>query len=124
LLFSAQFHNVNRIASILLLFSVLGIGSGALDFLHELGHQAEDARMDAMAKAAGIPPLKHEHDDSNCDVCAQLHMISLILIGWMPMLIFLGLFIAFLTLLPRRLIPRPLPARIDCRGPPATVFSV
>jgi hypothetical protein len=39
-------------------------------------------------------------------------------VGWVPLLVFLGLFVAFLSLLATSLIPRPLPARIDCRGPP------
>jgi hypothetical protein len=108
---------LKRLASIIVLFGVLGIGTGGLDFLHELTHQAEDARLDAFLKAAGLPVGTHHHDESNCQVCAQLHMMVLWM-GWMPVLICLGLFVAFLTLLDQPLIGRLQPARIDCRGPP------
>ena len=37
---------------------------------------------------------------------------------WAPLVICLGLLVFFLILLDRPLIPRLLPARIDCRGPP------
>jgi hypothetical protein len=108
---------VRRNVAILLLMCFLGLGTGALQYLHELQHAAEDARMDAAAKAAGLPVLPHQHDESNCEFCAQLHL-QFVSIGWVPILICLGLLVAFLSLLDSPLIPRLIPVRIDCRGPP------
>jgi hypothetical protein len=108
---------VKRLAAILLLTCFLPLGTGGLLCLHEMQHQREDARQDAIAKAAGLPITPHHHDESNCETCSQLHM-PMLAAGWIPILICLGLLIAFLSLLDTPLIPRPLPARIDCRGPP------
>jgi hypothetical protein len=109
---------LKRLASILLLLTFLGLGSGALDYLHELQHAREDAIADVRAKADGRPIVPHHHDESNCETCAQLH-IQFVFVRWVPTLICLGLFVAFLTLLDTPLISRLTPARIDCRGPPA-----
>jgi len=109
---------VKRFAAILLLGVFLGIGSGALEYVHDLVHDIEDAQMDALCVKTGVPVLPHHHDESNCEVHAQLHM-PLLLTGWTPILVCLGLFVAFLTLLDTPLIPRLIPACIDCRGPPA-----
>lgn len=38
--------------------------------------------------------------------------------GWTPLLVYLGLFIAFLTLLAERPAAVRLLTRLDCRGPP------
>jgi hypothetical protein len=108
---------VNRVASILLLVGFLGLGTGALDYLHDLQHAREDAAADAKAVAQGRPIVPHHHDESNCETCAQMHM-QFVFIRWVPTLICLGLFVAFLTLLDTPLISRPTPVRIDCRGPP------
>ena len=104
-------------AAILLLACFLGLGTGALEYFHDLQHDAEDARMDAITRAAGMPIVPHHHDESNCDIHAQLHM-QFVAMGWVPLLICLGLLVAFLTLLQSPLISRASPARIDCRGPP------
>ncbi len=108
---------MQRLAAILLLLCFAGLGSGAMEYLHDLQHAAEDAREDAMLAKGGLPPARHHHDESNCEFCAQLHM-PFMSAGWVPLLICLGLFVAFLTLLDTPLIPRAIPARIDCRGPP------
>jgi hypothetical protein len=108
---------LKRIPSILLLACFLGLGTGFFEYFHEMQHAAEDARQAALLKAAGLPVRPEHHDESNCQVCAQLHM-SFVSTGWVPLLVCLGLFIAFLTQLDTPLIPRLVPARIDCRGPP------
>jgi hypothetical protein len=113
---------VKRIAAILLLFVFLGLGTGVLQYLHQLQHAAEDARYNALAKAAGLPPVHQNHDESNCEFCAQLH-IPLMLAGWTPILICLGLLVAFLTLIDLPLVALAVPARIDCRGPPVCMSS-
>jgi hypothetical protein len=109
---------VRRIPAILLLIWFLGLGTGAMEYLHEQEHAREDARIDALATAAGMPvPAHHEHDDNNCPVHAQLHL-PIISMGWLPILVCLGMWIGFLTLLNTPLIPRPLFTAVDCRGPP------
>jgi hypothetical protein len=124
---------VRRAASCLLLLTFLLIGSGALEYIHNWAHELEDRindRSEAMlSQSAGIDPhanpghQEHHHDESNCEVHAQLHM-AIIAYGWTALLIWLGIWIAFLTLLAIPLIPRLLPVRIDCRGPPAWVHSI
>ena len=105
-------------ASNLLLLTFLALGTGALEHLHNLDHRRHDARL-AAAKNGEVPaqpgPLP---DDNNCDTHAQLHL-PVSVTGWTPLLVFLGLFVAFLTLLtPDPVSHRPL-LRLDCRGPPA-----
>jgi len=111
-----------RIASILLLFYFLGLGTGTWEFLHERQHEAEDARVDAVARAMHLPVAPHHHDEANCEICAAIH-VSFVATAWVPLLICLGLFVAFLTLLDAPLIPRMVPARIDCRGPPGCAWA-
>jgi hypothetical protein len=117
-----RLKTLKHFAAILLLFVFLGLGTGALQYLHELQHAAEDARYNQLAKVAGLPPVHQNHDESNCEFCAQLH-IPLMLAGWTPILICLGLFVAFLTLVELPLVAFAVPARIDCRGPPACMSS-
>ncbi len=106
--------------AIVLVGCFLGIGSGGLEYVHNLQHEAEDAREDALAKASGHSTEDHHHDENNCEVHAQLHM-AIIAYSWTPLLIFLGIWIAFLSLLAVPLIPRALPTRVDCRGPPCVL---
>ena len=106
-----------RFASFFLVLCFLGLGSGGMEYVHNLQHDAEDAIEDAKARAAGLPAEQHHHDESNCHVHAQLHL-GLVSTGWVPFLVALGLLVAFLTLRDQPLIPRAMPVRIDCRGPP------
>src|SRR5262245_16718652 len=94
----------------------LSLGTGVLEYLHNLQHEREDAAVMAMAgQPAGQSP---RHDDGNCSIHAQLHLPR-VASGWAPLLIFLGLFTAFLATLAPKLAPQLALARIDCRGPPA-----
>lgn len=113
---------MNRFAANLLVVCFLALGTGALQFVHELGHLLEDREENAAALAAAVanhavPPAHEHHDEDNCQICAQLHL-TYISGGWTPVLVCLGLFVAFLSLLDTPLIPRLLPLRLDCRGPP------
>ena len=100
---------VRHVASILLLLAFLCLGSGTAEFLHNREHAREDAQSDHPAAP---------HDESNCVIHAQLHT-PLLSIAWTPLLVFLGLFVAFLSLLTPALIPQRTFIRLDCRGPPA-----
>ena len=109
---------MNRLAAIILVACYLALGSGAVERWHNAWHAAEDARMMATAPQADAPgenlPL---HNDYNCAFHWQLH-VSTQALGWVPLLILLGLFLAFLTMLP---VPLPACQRmlvIPCRGPP------
>jgi hypothetical protein len=116
-----------------LLLTFLLLGSGALEYFHNWAHEMEDRLDDqAQALAAPRPPAHmhpipmaphHEHDENNCEVHAQLHM-AVIVISWTALLIRLGIWIAFLSLIAIGLIPRLLPERIDCRGPPVLPFVI
>jgi len=111
--------HVHRITSIVLACWFVALGSGALAALHDLQHDQEDAAIAAADRAAGRPEREApHHDESNCPVHAQLH-IPCISAGWVPLLVCLGLFVAFLTLLPAPSVSRRALLRLDCRGPPA-----
>jgi hypothetical protein len=109
---------VRRVAAILLMLSFLGLGSGVLEYLHNLQHEREDAAEPKLARAAGLPEQPHKtHDQTNCEFHAQLHVLMLSS-GWVPLLVLLGVFIACLTTLAEPLVGQRIPLRIDCRGPP------
>lgn len=114
---------VYRLAALVLVCCYAALGSGAVERWHNAQHAAEDARVMAAARAAGVP-MDHapEHDDSNCPFHAQMHLSGLA-IAWVPLLICLGFFITFLSMLPERLAPQMRAALATCRGPPALRFT-
>lgn len=122
LTFPARFLTIcarmQRFAAILLLLCYAALGSGAAEYWHNAEHAAEDAAIVSAAKDSGAPvdhlPI---HDESNCPIHAQLHICCLA-VAWTPLLICLGLFVAFLTLLTQRLPLRHAALAIACRGPP------
>jgi hypothetical protein len=121
---NAQWHRnavgtMRKVAAIVLLLCFTALGTGLVDHLHNLDHAREDARLAAAAEAAGLPaPKPVQHDDSNCDIHAQLHL-PLLAVAWVPLLICLGLLVAFLTEIATQLVSQRLPLCLDCRGPPA-----
>lgn len=111
-------NSVRRISSIILILCFAARGSGVLEHWHNEDHAREDATMAAEAQAAGLPaPARPHHDETNCFLHALLHL-PLMLAGWVPLLVCLGLFVAFLTLLSHPLVSLRIPTRLDCRGPP------
>jgi hypothetical protein len=109
---------VHRLAAMILVVGYLGLGSGAVERWHNARHAAEDAQILEAARLAGVP-LKHFpfHDDYNCSFHWQIH-VSTMAVGWVPLLILLGLFLAFLTMLPVQLPVYQRMLVISCRGPP------
>jgi hypothetical protein len=109
---------MQRAAAILMILCYAALGSGAAEYLHNAEHAAEDAAAAVLARDAGMP-LDHApiHDESNCPIHAQLHMAGLA-VSWTPLLVCLGIFIAFLTLLASRLPGERVAFAISCRGPP------
>lgn len=113
------FGRVKRFAPILLLLCIGALGTGTLEYLHNLEHEREDAHEAAEARAAGLPETPHApHDESNCDIHGQLH-VPLMAAAWVPLLILLGLFVAFLTMLAPIAVEQSVPSCLGCRGPPA-----
>jgi hypothetical protein len=110
---------LRRLASIPLLVVFLALGTGTLQFLHNLDHQHFDAHRTAATERERLPshpaPLP---DDNNCATHAQLHQ-PVSTIAWVPLLVFLGLFVAFLTQLTPDPVSHRSPLALDCRGPPA-----
>ena len=102
---------MKRWAAIVLTVVFLAIGSGAAEYLHHLKHAIEDV---AQAKSG----TDSHHDESNCQTCAQLHM-PVISGGWVLLLVFLGIFVQFLTQLMPSLVSQRTIFHIACRGPPA-----
>jgi hypothetical protein len=96
------------------------LGTGVLRHWHDAVHALADARA-LLAATSDTEPHDHQppiHDASNCDVHAQLAM-PLTVDGIVPLLILLGLFVAFLSMVaPEPVHVRPT-LRLDCRGPPA-----
>ena len=110
---------MRRAVSIILLLMFLGLASGAMEFMHNLRH----AREDAAAARTQDDRQKHDspapvHDESNCFVHAQLHLPTLS-VAWVPLLVFLGVYVAFLTEIAQPLVSHRAFFRLDCRGPPA-----
>jgi hypothetical protein len=108
---------MHRLAAIFVVVWFLALGSGLVGRAHDRQHAREDAVRAAVAQGKGAPkPV--EHNDTNCFFHAQLHMPA-VSAGWVPVLICLGLWIAFVTQLASSLVSCHVPARLDCRGPPA-----
>ena len=109
---------MRRISSIVLLLTFLCFGTGLFEYLHNLHHQYEDRIAAINAHKHGQKtPAAPIHDESNCFVHGQLH-IAQIPVAWIPLLVLLGLFVAFLTQIAVPLISQRQLFRIDCRGPP------
>ena len=111
---------LRRAAAILLLASVGALGTGLFGRLHAAVHPHERAgRLPSTACADG--PDHHPHDpedDSDCriDLLLKAPVTSF---SSVPVLVLVGLFVAFLTLLSQPLVSTRVPSRLDCRGPPA-----
>ena len=111
---------MRRLPAILLLVAFAALGSGLLEGLHLRTHLRERA---VAAAALGVvsPSAGQsapEPGDGACELCAHLHLPQ-VSGGWVPVLVCLGLFVAYLTQLAPRLAPQRVAARLDCRGPPA-----
>lgn len=107
-----------RCVSLSLLTCFLALGSGFALYLHEQAHARDDAEVAAAAKAAGMPAPEHpDHDDNNCPIHAQLHML-MVTGTLLPILLLLGLAVAFLTELSPHVPTSHAPLVADCRGPP------
>jgi hypothetical protein len=90
-------------------------GSGWLNFLHLQEHVTAPHYPSI---ASGISaPAGEGHDENNCAMCLTLHM-PLSVAGYVPLLICLGLLVAFLSLITPPPVTRCAPVWIESRGPP------
>ncbi len=100
---------MRRVGAILLILAFAVLGSGLLLYVHNAAHAAEDA-----AHAA-------EHhgpaDGRTCDLHGKL-TLPMLSAGLTPLLIALGLLVAFLTELTPAWLSAFAHIRLDCRGPP------
>ena len=93
---------LRRLASILLLLAFLGIGTGAVEYLHNLDQQA----------------ASQSHDEANCPTHAILRA-SAVLSAAPPLLCISDAQPDRVVTLSPSLPSQHTPTRIDCRGPPA-----
>jgi hypothetical protein len=93
---------LRRLASILLILVFLGIGTGAVEYLHNLDHQGNS----------------QSHDESNCPTHAILRA-SAVLSAAPPLLCISDAQPDRVATISSSLPSQHTPARIDCRGPPA-----
>jgi hypothetical protein len=112
---------VRRWPAIFLLIGFCALGTGLLEYLHLRVHQHESAQHlahvhDDHDAAPGEDPADQPADE-HCELCLHLRAATASA-GWVPVLVCLGLFVAFLTLLSPRIAPQRVALRIDCRGPP------
>jgi hypothetical protein len=102
---------VHRLAAIILIAGFVALASGALEQVHLRQHLLEHANAKAMGSGHS------DRSENDCEFCVQLHAPALSG-GWVPLLVCLGLLVAFLTLLAPAMTPQRIALRIDCRGPP------
>lgn len=95
---------MRRLFVLPLIVCLFAAASGAAMRLHEIEHDEHDTE-------------HHHHDEAHCVIHATLASPA-VAGGWTPVLVSLGLIVAFLTELPRLRRPQPAFAWIDCRGPP------
>jgi hypothetical protein len=111
-------HVVARGMTIFAIGWFIALGSGLVEYAHNAQHAREDAAL-AQARGHSAPDVPIPvHNDSNCAVHAQLHAPA-VSQPVVTLLIFAGLLVAFVTQLATPLVSVRIPARIDCRGPPA-----
>ena len=104
--------DVGRSAATVLILAFAALGSGLLLHVHNAAHAAEHAlHADEHHPAS---PL----DTSTCDLHGKL-TLPMLSAGFTPVLVALGLFVAFLTQLTPSWNTAFAHVRLDCRGPPA-----
>lgn len=106
---------MRRVAAILLIMAFLALGAGAVQYAHNVQHLLEPV---ALHDHSGSSEPAEEDHPVGCFLHSVLQA-PILSAGWVPLLVCLGLFIAFLTLLSERPVAERLFERLDCRGPPA-----
>jgi hypothetical protein len=102
---------VRRLLVVILFLFQFAIATGAMSYVHELLHGDGQGRVDHA--------VEQMHDESHCTMHEAL-VAPTIFTPWVPLLVALGLFVAFLTEIPRSVVSLWPHFRLDCRGPPAS----
>ncbi|MGB7160803.1 MAG: hypothetical protein WBD40_22250 [Tepidisphaeraceae bacterium] len=106
---------MKRTGAIILILAFAALGSGSLLHVHNRAHAAEHV-------AADHHDADHQHpvpaDSRSCDLHGML-TLPVLPGGFTPVLIALGLLVAFLTQLSPTWVSAFTHVRLDCRGPPA-----
>jgi hypothetical protein len=105
---------LRKLTSILLIIALFGLGSGAIEYLHNLDHHPHDV-------AHHHDPADHDHapadDKSDCEFHYLLRAPILLTLA-APLLSQDATPIDSATFICSDLISQHAPTRIDCRGPP------
>ena len=105
---------MQRLAAGILVLAFAALGSGLLLHVHNAAHAAEHAHH---AHHAGEAHESTPLDTGTCDLHGKL-TLPVLSAGFTPVLIALGLFVAFLTQLTPAWNSAFAHVRLDCRGPP------
>ena len=103
---------MRRFAASILILAFAALGSGVLLHVHNTAHAAEHTHVEGDS---------HDHapiDTRTCDLHGKL-TLPMLSAGFTPVLIALGLFVAFLTQITPAWDSAFAHVRLDCRGPPA-----
>lgn len=103
---------MQRLGASILVLAFAVLGSGLLLHVHNAAHAAEHAHHGE--DAHHDVPL----DTSTCDLHGKL-TLPMLSAGFTPVMVALGLFVAFLTQLTPAWNSAFAHVRLDCRGPPA-----
>ena len=99
----------------------LALGTGAARYAHALEHARQDAAA-ADAHEAGEDhhhsPTTPRHDETTCEFHARLSA-PMISGGMIALLVCMGVFVAFVSLISQPLQSQRLVVPFDSRGPPA-----
>ena len=104
---------MRRLAASIFVVAFAALGSGLLLHVHNVAHAAEHAHLAGDGHDHQHAPL----DTSGCDLHGKL-TLPMLSAGFTPVLIALGLFVAFLTQLTPAWNAAFAHVRLDCRGPP------
>lgn len=94
------------------------MSSGLMGYLHHHLEHEQGARLQTPGKSWSQAPSEPGHDESRCAICMALHA-PVLSAGYTPVLVLLGLFVAFLTQLPRSFTSVRLLLTLESRGPPS-----
>ena len=110
---------MRRFAAILLLLVFGLLGTGVVEYLHHQQHELEDelAAPEFSQSHPDQTPRHQEHDDSNCEFHRVMHA-PILSAGFVPLLICMGLFVAFLSQIAPELVSQRTTFTCTCRGPP------
>ena len=118
---------MRRLATLVLAACFLGLGSGWLRFAHDSVHDCLHAAMEAAGATHADESQdeshrhgdgEHAHDEAACELRAVLNA-ALVLPQAAPPVVQAGPPLAFVTPRCQTVPGLRLPARIQCRGPPA-----